>query len=129
MINRVRRTNGRSQRMGSTWTHLVSQAGDTCTVALSGELEMSGREELIRLLVDTVNTPGVAAVEVDLDAVHFMDSSGMAALMAAHHIAEVSDRRLTVVRTRGHVRRALEVAGILPILWAGSSSAGSTADR
>ncbi len=115
--------------MGSTWTHLVSQAGDTCTVALSGELEMSGREELIRLLVDTVNTPGVAAVEVDLDAVHFMDSSGMAALMAAHHIAEVSDRRLTVVRTRGHVRRALEVAGILPILWAGSSSAGSTADR
>jgi anti-anti-sigma factor len=114
--------------MGATWTHLLSHAGDTCTVALSGELELSGREELIRLLVDAVNTPGVATVQVDLDAVHFMDSSGMAALMAAHHIAEVSNRRLTIVRTRGHVRRALEVAGILPILWAGSAS-GSTADR
>jgi anti-anti-sigma factor len=115
--------------MGATWTHLTSHTGDTCTVALAGELEMSGREELIRLLVDAVNAPGVAAVQVDLDAVHFMDSSGMAALMAAHHIAAVSDRSFTVVRTRGHVRRALEVAGLLPILREGSTTAGSTADR
>ena len=115
--------------MGATWTHLTSHAGDVCTVTLAGELEMSGREDLIRLLVDAVNTPGVAAVQVDLEAVHFMDSSGMAALMAAHHIAEVADRSFTVVRTRGHVRRALEVAGLLPILRAGSAAAGSAADR
>jgi anti-anti-sigma factor len=115
--------------MGATWTHLVTHAGDTCTVALAGEIEMSGREELIRVLVDAVNAPGVAAVQVDLEGVHFMDSSGMAALMAAHHIAEVAARSFTVVRTRGPVRRALEVAGIFGILWAGSASAGSTADR
>jgi anti-sigma B factor antagonist len=102
--------------MNAIWTHSTSRSGDACVVVLSGELELSGRDDLIKILLDAVKTPGTAAVHVDLGAVDFLDSSGMAALMAAHHIATATDRTFSVVRASPHVTRALDVAGVLGIL-------------
>ena len=49
---------------------------------------------------------------VDLEAVRFLDSSGIRALLDAERAAELSGGRVSVVGATGVVRRALEVSGV-----------------
>ena len=115
--------------MEPIWHHTVTHVGNLCTVAMAGEVDMSVHEDVARVLVDEIHRPGVGAVQVDLDAVDFLDSSGMLALLTAHKAAGELDRGFTVVRARRHVRRALDVAGLLPILSSGSAPVATAADR
>ena len=100
------------------WGHSVSRVGATCTVTLSGELDMSICDDLVHVLVDEVHRPGVSCVQADLDGVHFIDSSAINALIGAYRCARSSGRRFTVTRAHDHVRRVLDVTGVLPTLSA-----------
>ena len=102
----------------ASWNHTVSQVGDRCTVALSGELDTDGFEELCSILADAVGRPGGAAVHADLADLDFLDSGGIRALLTAYHHAQMCGRSFTVVRAHGTVRRVLEIAGLLRILGA-----------
>jgi anti-anti-sigma factor len=101
--------------MSDLWTHTVTWAGATCTVALSGKLDMSGFDDLVHLLASAAEGPNVAAVQVDLAGVSFVDSCGIEALIAGHNAAQAAGCRFTVVRLRPNVRCVIEVSGLLPM--------------
>ncbi len=116
--------------MNEIWHHTVTRNGGTSTVALHGELDMSGREALVEVLVDELAHPDTVAVRADLGGVDFMDSSGMQALLNAYHAAEGMNRRFVVVGAQGIVRKALEVSGLLSFLADGTPPASpAAADR
>ena len=73
-------------------------------------------DRLAQVLVAEVYRPGVTAVRVDLDRVDFLDSSAIHALVGAYRAAQRAGSSFTVVRARGHARKVLDLAGVLPIL-------------
>ncbi len=114
--------------MSEIWHHTVTRDGGTSTVALHGELDMGGREALVKVLVDELARPDTVAVRADLNGVDFIDSSGMQALINAYHAAEGINRRFFVIGARGAVRKALDLSGLLSFLTDGTPPASPTAD-
>lgn len=102
--------------MPEIWQHTIADIGDTRTVALAGELDMSGADELSNILTEAIERPGATAVRIDLAGVDFLDSSAMHALIQAHQAAESCGRGFAIVRVPVHVRKVLEIAGLLVLL-------------
>ena len=113
------------QLIDAIWNHTISQDGDTCTVALSGELDMCGYDGLCKVLVDAATSPGTAVVRADVAGVDFIDSSGIRAFLAAYNTANAAGRRFTVTRPPRNVRRILQITGLLPILCGGEPFAAA----
>ncbi|WP_433796495.1 STAS domain-containing protein [Actinoplanes sp. CA-252034] len=88
--------------------------GDTLVVALAGDCDLSSRDELTAALLEAVRSGG--AVVVDLVGVRFLDSSGLHALVTAHHAALERSGTLHVVNATGSVATVLEITGILQLL-------------
>jgi stage II sporulation protein AA (anti-sigma F factor antagonist) len=107
------------------WDHTVARVGGTCTVTLSGEIDLSCSDELISLLTSTAQDAGADTTEVDLAGVGFMDSSGIDALIAGYRAAHLAGRRFTVVRPQQNVRRVFEIAGVLAMFSGEDASAPS----
>ena len=81
-------------------------------VTVRGEIDMANAEKLRRAIAAEMRaaaTAGRATVVVDLSAVSFLDSSGLAVLIAAHHTPDV---RLRLVVITHAVKRVLEVSGM-----------------
>jgi anti-sigma B factor antagonist len=92
-------------------------AGDgRVTVILSGDCDITAREQLTAVLLDAVSH--ARAVFVDLAGVGFFDSTGVHALVSAHHAARGRDGRLFVVNARGAVASLLNVTGLDGLLRA-----------
>lgn len=80
-------------------------------VAVTGELDLSNSWELRRRVEDALRS-GRSSVVLDLDGVTHMDSSGLAALIAAHRLIEERRGRLALVIGSELVRRTVEVRGL-----------------
>ncbi len=93
----------------------VWRAGDQCTLALDGELDLSS-VDLLSEAIQEVRAGGAVRVIVDLSRLGFMDSSGMHALLTAASELGDDGRGLTIVPGHGRVQRALEVAGLVDVL-------------
>ncbi|MEV4703492.1 STAS domain-containing protein [Actinoplanes sp. NPDC049316] len=90
-------------------------AGDgRVVVALTGECDLEGRDELTAVLLGAVDEAPV--VVVDLTGVTFIDSSGIHGLVTAHRAALEAGRRLHVVNAMGTVATVLEITGIASLL-------------
>jgi len=87
---------------------------DRVVVALSGECDLSVRDHVTKELLAALGRSSV--VVVDLTSLVFMDSSGVHALVAAHHAAERDGRRLYVVNAVGVVAELLDLTGIAELL-------------
>ncbi|MGN9813444.1 STAS domain-containing protein [Micromonospora sp. BQ11] len=83
-------------------------------VLLSGELDLAGRDQLAEVLRDAVH--GARLVEVNLDQVRFIDSTILSALLLAHQNAVEAGHRLIVTHASGHVRRVLDMTGVMSVL-------------
>jgi anti-anti-sigma factor len=79
-------------------------------VALAGELDLAARDELTSTLLAAVDSGDV--VVVDLGAVEFLDSSGIHALVTAHHAARRAGSELYVINARGIVAHVLDLTGL-----------------
>ena len=101
-----------------TWHHSVHRDGDACRVVLSGELDLSLGEALTEVLARQIGQPGTAVVRVDLAEVTFVDSWAIGVLVRSRQEAAAAGCRFFVSNPRGHVRRVLDVAGVLPTLSA-----------
>jgi anti-sigma B factor antagonist len=84
-------------------------------VVAAGEIDMSTAGQMRDSLVAAWNEHP-SAVVVDLAAVTFMDSSGIAALVEARNRAVEAGGSLTVVNPQPMVRRVLAVTGLLQAL-------------
>jgi anti-anti-sigma factor len=91
----------------------VADHGDTVRVRITGELDALGAAYLDRTLLPLLEGP--ALVLLDLDAVSFVDSSGIRSLMLAHQRGAVRlvNPSPTVAQTFGiaHVGHLLEDDG------------------
>lgn len=97
-------------------SHTVSRTRDTCVVVLAGDLDMSVVDEVCSVLVDEASRPGTTSVIVDLDALDFLDASGLSALVTGHNTARFHGRGFAVTHAHGGVRAVLELTGLLASL-------------
>ncbi|GAA0798682.1 STAS domain-containing protein [Spirilliplanes yamanashiensis] len=100
------------------WSHRICRDGATATVALSGELDMTADPALTALLTAELDHPGTEEVRADLHAVTFIDSWTISTLVRTYRAAHAGGRRFVVTQPHGHVRRVLDVAGVLATLTA-----------
>jgi anti-sigma B factor antagonist len=77
---------------------------------VSGEIDLATAGDLRETLLAAVDS---RPLWVDLTEVEFMDSTGLNALVVAHH---ASDGSLVVVCPEGPPRRALEISGLHQVL-------------
>jgi anti-sigma B factor antagonist len=80
-------------------------------VAVRGEVELATAPALTAALEERIRRSSGAFV-VDLAAVDFLDSSGVACLVRARALLGRDDRALALVCSPGSVRRVLELTGI-----------------
>ncbi len=83
-------------------------------VSLTGEADLTAREELTSSLLGAVSKSPL--VVVDLAGVTFMDSSGVHALVAAYRAAKRDGTRLYAVNAHGMVEDLLDLTGIADLL-------------
>lgn len=99
-----------------TWTYRVSAEGGLTTVALTGEIDLTGAGQLRSLLTDVVRDAGV--VNMDASGLRFIDSTVLSALIAVRNNAVAAGRRFAVVNPSAQVSRVLEMTGTLHVLTA-----------
>lgn len=102
--------------MGKQGTiELAFDRAGSATVTLSGEHDLDNARSVATALAEAASA---ASVLVDLTASTFIDSSVMRELLAASRRAQEGDGRLelAVPPTDSAVRRALELAGIAPLI-------------
>src|SRR5690348_2230658 len=80
-------------------------AGGVTRVCLAGDFDMSVGTELSDALVAAVREPGVTWVVVDMARTVFLDSHGVAGLIAGFDEAVRAECRFTVTRVRGTVKQ------------------------
>ncbi len=89
----------------------VSYAGDRARVAVRGELDLENAPHLLRYLVLIVER-GVSSVTVDLARVTFLDSSGLATLVAAQHRALQRDISFELTSVPKQAKRIFEITNL-----------------
>jgi anti-sigma B factor antagonist len=94
----------------------TTAAADRAVVALTGECDLEGRDEMTAVLLAAVGSARI--VHVDLAGVTFLDSSGVHCLIVAHQAAERAGGRLYVGNAEGAVARVLEITGVGELLRA-----------
>jgi anti-anti-sigma factor len=81
---------------------------DVTVMVLSGEFDLAGVEEFDSELAK-LEAGGPKVLLVDLSGLHFMDSSGLRALVMADQRAKKAGRRLAIVPGPPAVRRVFEI--------------------
>jgi anti-sigma B factor antagonist len=89
--------------------------GAQLRLALSGEVDMRRQQEL-RELAEAYELSDASSVLVDLSAVTFLDSAGLALLARLVRTARTRGGRVCVGSPSRPVLRVLEVSGVLPLL-------------
>jgi anti-sigma B factor antagonist len=88
----------------------VAADGDAYVVAVSGELDIAGTDELRRELARGEDHPA-GRIVLDLSALQFMDSAGLAVLLEAQQRAQTNGHRLTLLRGPAEVHRFFVLTG------------------
>jgi anti-sigma B factor antagonist len=81
-------------------------------IRLVGEVDLATAPELDRLL-DELALDGHSRLLIDLTGVEFMDSTGLASILRALHVAHNNGHRLSVRRGSPQVQRLFELTGVV----------------
>jgi anti-sigma B factor antagonist len=106
-------TTNRSCRSIAQFDRVASQDG-TVLLHLRGELDLGSTDQLARALAGLPAT--VTSIVLELRGVDFMDSSGLAALIAARNDAVRAGRAFRVTGAAGSVRLLLDRTATGPML-------------
>jgi anti-sigma B factor antagonist len=92
----------------------VSIDAQAQTLALVGELDMANAATLARELETLEANAGGAAITIDMRELEFIDSTGIAVLVAAHRRANTEgEGRLRFIRSQATgVQRVMDVTGL-----------------
>ena len=82
-------------------------------VKLSGEFDISGREQADEVLASVQGAPKII---LDLSELEFIDSMGIHFVVTAHQAAETDGRELTIVRGGPEVDRIFQLVGLSDVL-------------
>ena len=92
------------------------EADGTVRLILVGDLDLASRERLRSAL--RTELLAATAVIVVLDQLDYLDSAGVAELIASAHHARHAGRRFAVTPGNGNVRHILSITGVLKELCA-----------
>jgi anti-anti-sigma factor len=90
---------------------LVTQRGGCALVAVDGELDLSTAEQLESVLGSAIDD-ATGPIVLDLAALRFCDSAGLAVLVRTHNQLNERGRRLVIASPSGPVLRVLELSGL-----------------
>ncbi|MEN3307284.1 MAG: anti-sigma factor antagonist [Micromonosporaceae bacterium] len=93
----------------------------TVVIAACGEIDMGTAPRLRDALTAALAGDSVRRVLLDMSGVTFLDSSGIAALIDAHHAAARGDRTVRLSNTCPFVTRVLEITGLAETLGLGAA--------
>lgn len=96
--------------MASYSVEVRQGVGDVVTIAVHGEVDLAVGGALTEAIV-AVGPPAGSTVVVDLDGVTFLDSSGISALVRAHHRLAEDGAGVALVGGPDHVRKVLSITG------------------
>ncbi|MCU7729858.1 STAS domain-containing protein [Actinoplanes sp. KI2] len=82
-------------------------------VSPSGEIDVENAYEIREAVAAQLGDPQLARIELNLQAVTFIDSVGISALVAAFQLAAVSEVKLIVTQPSRFAHRQLWVTGLL----------------
>lgn len=95
--------------LGLTRTH-TDDSG--VTLAVAGEIDLATVDRFASAMTELLAGGQLTRLVVDLDQVTFMDSSGVAALVAASRLAADTGAGFMIVNCRDTIRRVLEITGV-----------------
>jgi anti-anti-sigma factor len=84
-------------------------------IALTGELDQVSASRLRDAVVKVLRDQRPGHVELDLTGVSYLDSGGILALLVCRADGEQLSCRVTLANPQPHVRRVLEIAGLLNV--------------
>ena len=93
----------------------VSHEGTVRTIGLIGEFDLEALPEVADVLSASLSD-GSSSVQIDLQGLTFLDSSGIRALLMALRESETAGTTLTIIPGPPNVQRVFEVAGLLDVL-------------
>jgi anti-sigma B factor antagonist len=113
-------SNERSRRLGPVPLRLTRQtdAGEV-RLAVAGEIDIGTVDPLADAMAGIIRDQRPQRLVVDFAQVTFVDSSGVAALLAAWRAASASQIDFAVVNCGPNVLRTLEITGTVQALTAG----------
>lgn len=85
---------------------------DSCTLALTGEVDLAVAPDLVELGTVSIDEPTTKTLFIDLAAVTFIDSTGIGALVQLHNVAEAADKQFTLYRVPARVAQVLTISGL-----------------
>lgn len=88
----------------------LSEAGDTRTIALTGELDAYTSERVSEISGSWV--PDVSRVVVDLDGLDYIDSAGLSALVGLWVAIRDGGAQMSVTCNNARIHRVLDVTGL-----------------
>jgi anti-anti-sigma factor len=89
----------------------IDRAGDSCTVLMSGELDLAS-SGLLDTAIAELCADGAKRVVLEMGELAFMDSTGLRAVLVGAELCKVGGAELLIGRTSGQVERLFEVSGV-----------------
>lgn len=100
-------------------TCVIDFKEELAVVKPRGEVDMNTSSLLCDAVQTAIGRPGMTWIDIDLGEVSFLDSTGIAVLVALHNAASSKGISMRVLRPHPIVRTLLEVVGLLDLLIAG----------
>src|SRR4051812_12204369 len=95
----------------------TSYAGDAATVVVTGEIDLASSTKLNRELDAALDcVPAPVRLRIDLGAVDYMDTTGVAILLKARRRALEQGCRFTVISASPALTRLFEITGLAGLL-------------
>jgi anti-anti-sigma factor len=93
----------------------VRRSGSVC-LEVAGDIDMTTGDQFTRALTRVLDEPGIHTVVLNIGQLHFIDSSGVTALIRTHWTARERGILLTVSDAGGPIRETLEMLGVYEVL-------------
>ena len=93
----------------------VTSSSLTVSMAARGDLDLATSPLLLAALLGAIEDNAPQVLELDLSHVAFLDARGVSALLRAYLAAKAIGCRIRLVRPAGHVRRVLDITGVLAV--------------
>ena len=98
------------------FSYTIDRHGQRVRLALAGEVDISVADEIRHAAHRLLSVPATRCLEVDLDALTLLDSSGILALVNAYRAAADRGCAFAVTNARGVVKAVLKTTGVFDIL-------------
>jgi anti-sigma B factor antagonist len=85
---------------------------DICTLVLHGEADLAVADDIVALGTISLAEPTTQTLILDLQAVTFMDSTAIGALIRLRNLATDSDKHLQITHLPDRVRHILKLTGL-----------------